>query len=216
MEFVDGLATAKDLWFVLSAGFEGSKFKLFYPDSVFGSQVQKINFSTVDISGGFNFWTANLFKSVALIGVTIGYKNSNNFDDLDEAISEDVTLRTRTADSNTRKVTEKNTVYKGAYKETKSYPLNIDLYFKPHKFENVAFLIFCRNVMYKGELPQTKFGAGVYFLRKNNLFDPVFGINLDYADVFDNNKEDDGKPKINKLNVGIVTDLNTLLFQKRE
>ncbi len=214
--FSRGFSTASDLWFVTNAGFVGSKFKLFHADSSYGKQLEKVNFSSPQLHIGLNFWTSDIFNCVTLVGTTIGIKTSNNFDDLTESTSEEVTVRTNPGDSSTRKITEKNTIFKGAYKETTCYPLNLDIYFKPHKFENVAFLLFAHHEIFKNEKPQSRIGGGFYFLRKNNLFDPVFGINVDFKDVFNNDVSDNSKRDFSKLSIGIVTDLNTLLFQKRK
>ncbi len=47
------------------------------------------------------------------------------------------------------------------------------------------------------------------------MFDPVFGINIDYKDVGNTDKTDDDKSSINNLNVGLVFNLSTLLFKKK-
>ncbi|MES2810306.1 MAG: hypothetical protein V4619_16855 [Bacteroidota bacterium] len=214
-QFIDKQKNASDLWLVTNVGFTGSKFKLFLPEENYGSQIKKVNFSSPEFNIGLNYWNANIAKNTVLTGVTMGIKQTNNFDDLVESSSEDVITKTDAVTGSSRKVTEKNTLYKGAYKETWIYPLNVDLYFKPHKFDNVAFLAYSRTQFFKGDdKSKTKLGIGVYFLRKNDMFNPVFGINIDYKDVGNADKSDDDKPSINKLNVGLVFNLSALLARR--
>lgn len=214
-DYMTTLPNASDLWLVMDASFTGSKFKLFYPDSTFSKQIQNVKFTSWQANIGVNYWNSNIASSTVLAGLTIGLKKENNFDDLVESTEETTTLRTSVRDSSTRKVIEKNTVYKGAYKEFTSFPLQLDLYFKPHALTNVAFLAFSRVNISKEKAPSTKVGGGVYFLKKNNLFDPVFGINIDYNDVFNTDNSDDDKSNWNKLSIGIVMRLNMIRFQTR-
>ncbi|SHG63824.1 hypothetical protein [Pedobacter caeni] len=215
-KFIKDMPTASDLWLVTNAGFSGSKFKLFSPDSAYASQFKKINFSSPEFNIGFNYWNAKIANCTVLLGATLGIKQTNNFDDLVESTAEDVITKTDAASGSSRKVTEKNTVYKGKYNEVWTYPLNIDLYFKPQKFDNVAFLAFSRTEFYKGDQKaQTKLGVGFYLLRKNDMFDPVFGINIDYKDVGNADQTDDDKKAISKLNVGLVFNIFPLLFRKK-
>ena len=213
--FLDSQRPASDLWFVANGAFTGSKIKLFHPDSTFEKQIEKVNFSALEANIGFNFWSAKLLRSTFLIGATIGIKGKNNFDDLSESVQKDITTRVNANENTTREIIEKQTVFKGKYTESTLYPLNIDVYFKPHQLQNVAFLLFSRTDYSFSHQPRSKAGFGVYFLRGNNLFNPVAGINIDYKDVFDTDASDDDKPGKSKLNIGIVTNLSTLLFQKR-
>jgi hypothetical protein len=213
-KFVENQSVATDLWLITDGGFSGSKFKLFTPDTLFDKQIEKVTFTALNINAGLNYWSARLFNSTFLVGVTLGIKKENNFEDLTESTQEVVTVRTNSKDTTTRKVVEKNIVFQGGYKETTVYPLNFDIYFKPHKLDNLAFLLYSRTNISKSEKPKTKVGLGVYFLKKNNLFDPLFGINIDYKDVFDVDSDENDQSASNKFKIGIVTRLGLLKFQK--
>lgn len=211
--FVHHLSIASDFWLVMNAALTGSKFKLYAPDSAYAAQIQSKTFAAPEFNIGFNYWTADVLGSTALIGVTIGVKKTNNFDDLTETTSDEVI--SNTSGTATRKLDAKATVYTGSYKETTSYPLNFDIYFKPHKFDNIAFLVYNHNELFDGAKSKSKVGAGLYILKKNDLFNPVFGINIDYADVADHYLADE-KKGFSRLTIGLVTNLDLLLFQKKD
>ncbi|HAN17923.1 MAG: hypothetical protein A2X13_10585 [Bacteroidetes bacterium GWC2_33_15] len=199
---------ASDLWLITTGKFIGSSFKLFQPDSVFSKQIEKTNFTGTEINIGLNYWNARILNTTILAGATIGYKRINNFDDLTESISEDTKLVSDSITGATRKIVTKQTLYTGNYKETVVYPLNFDLYLVPHKLENVSLLAYSRTDISKAELSKTKLGFGVFFLRKQNAFNPVAGITFDYVDVFNVDKSDDNKGTLFKFKIGITTRIN--------
>lgn len=211
---VNAQRPAADLWLVMNAAFTGSKFKLYYPDSAYAAQVKSKTFSSPEFHAGFNYWAADLFKAkvTVLAGATIGVKKANNFDDLTETTSQEVI--SGSSGTSTRKLTSNSTVYTGTYKETTSYPLNIDLYFKPHGFKNAAILLYDHTEYFKDAKSKVKLGAGLYLLRKNDLFNPVFGINIDYSDVAGHYLTDE-KKGFSRISIGLVTNLSTLLFQQK-
>lgn len=204
-----------DLWAVLNVGFSGSSFKLFFPDSTFASQIQKTPFTGIDVSAGFNYWSAKFAYSTFLAGATIGIKRTNNFDDLDETTRQDVRTISDPTTSTNRTITLKETVYSGKYKETTVYPLNFDFYFVPHKLENIAFLAFSKTDISKTDKPKTRLGFGIYFLKNQNAFNPLAGLVFDYGDVFNVDKSDDYKKSINKFRIGISTRVAILSNRKR-
>jgi len=207
---------ASDLWLVLNGAFRGSSFKLFSPDSVFSKQINKINFTGTDINIGLNYWNARVLYNTILVGGTIGLKRTNNFDDdLEESTREDTRVIIDTSTNTTRKIVVKQTVYTGVYKETTVYPLNLDLYFVPQKLENIAFLFFSRTDISRTELPKTKLGLGVFFLKKQNAFNPVAGFTIDYSDVFNSNVLDDSKGNFSKVKIALTTRVNIVNNHKR-
>ncbi len=207
---------ASDLWLVATGGFKGSSFKHFSPDSTFSKQIEKINFTGTEINIGFNYWNARILNSTILAGATIGIKRTNNFDDLNESTQEDTRTLTDTATGTVRKVVTKQTVYSGTYKEKTVYPLNFDLYFVPHNLENLSFLLYNRTDISKTEKPKTKLGFGLFFLKNQNAFNPVAGLTIDYADVFNVDTSDDTKGSLSKLQIGITTRINIVNNRSRK
>jgi len=199
---------ASDLWLIASGGFTGSSFKYFRPDSLFSKQVEKINFTGVDMNVGLNYWNARILNNTILAGATIGIKQSNNFEDLTESSQEDTKTIIDNETGTTRKIVIKQTVYNGSYKESTVYPLNLDLYFVPQNFQNLAFLGYSRTDISKYLKPKTKFGFGIFFLKNQNAFNPIAGLTLDYADVFNVDSSDDNKNKLSKFKIGISTRIN--------
>lgn len=207
---------ASDLWLILTGGFTGSSFKLFKPDSVFSKQIEKTNFTGTEINAGLNYWNARILNNTILAGITIGLKTTNNFDDLNESTQVDTKNVTDSITGTTRKITTKQTVYTGSYKETTVYPLNVDLYFVPNKLENVAFLAYSRTDISKSDAPKTKLGFGVFFLKNQNAFNPVAGLIFDFADSFNVDKSDDSKGSLSKFKIGITTRINVVNNQLRK
>jgi hypothetical protein len=207
---------ASDLWLVATGGFKGSSFKHFRPDSTFSKQIEKINFTGTEINVGFNYWNARILNSTILAGATIGIKRTNNFDDLSESTQEDTRTITDTSTGTVRKVVTKQTVYSGLYKEKTVYPLNFDLYFVPHNLENLSFLIYNRTDISKTEKPKTKLGFGLFFLKNQNAFNPVAGLTIDYADIFNIDSSDDSKGTLSKLQIGITTRINIVNNRSRK
>jgi hypothetical protein len=207
---------ASDLWLIATGGFKGSSFKLFKPDSVFSKQIEKTNFTGTEINVGLNYWNARILNNTILAGATIGIKTTNNFDDLNESTQEDTKTVADSISGATRKVVTKQTVYTGSYKETSVYPMNIDLYFVPHKLENVAFLAYSRTDISKIDAPKTKLGFGVFFLKNQNAFNPVAGLTFDFADTFNVDKSDDSKGALAKFKIGITTRINIVNNQSRK
>jgi len=214
-EVLDGSKKAYDLWLVLNAGYSGSSFKLFKPDSIFSKQIEKTNFTGGEINLGLNFWCARVLHSTFLAGTTIGIKHKNNFDDLEESNREDIYQEFDTTTKTQRLIRSPTTVYKGKYKESIVYPWNIDLYFVPHGLKNVGFLLYGTTDIVSDELPKTKLGVGVYFLKKQNAFNPIAGITFDYSDVFNNDRSDDTKGSLNKFKVALTTRITIVNNQKR-
>lgn len=207
---------ASDLWLIATGGFKGSSFKLFKPDSIFSKQIEKTNFTGTEINVGLNYWNARISNNTILAGATIGIKKTNNFDDLSESTQEDTKSVTDSITGATRKVVTKRAVYTGLYKETTVYPLNVDLYFMPHKLENITFLAYSRTDISKIELPRTKLGFGVFFLKNQNAFNPVAGLTFDFADTFNVDKSDDSKGTLSKFKISITTRINIVNNQTRK
>ncbi|MCX8530866.1 hypothetical protein [Chryseobacterium luquanense] len=207
---------ASDLWLIASGGFTGSSFKHFQADSIFSKQVEKINFTGVDMNIGFNYWNARILNNTILAGATIGIKQSNNFEDLIESSQEDTRTITDSDTGTTRKVVIKQTVYNGFYKESTVYPLNLDLYFVPQNLQNLAFLGYSRTDISKFLKPKTKFGFGIFFLKNQNAFNPIAGLTLDYADVFNVDPSDDDKSNLSKFKIGITTRINIVNSRSRK
>lgn len=206
---------ASDLWFITSGKFTGYSFKLFNPDSTFEKQIAKTNFTGSDINVGFNYWNARMLNNTILAGVTIGRKQTDNFDELNESAQEDTKVITGSSGT-TRKVTTKQTVYSGEYKERIVYPLNLDIYFVPHKLENIAFLVNSRTDFSKSDKPKTKVGVGVFFLKNQNAFNPLAGVTIDYSDAFNVDNSDDDKTNLTKIKIGITTRLNIINNQLKK
>lgn len=206
---------ASDLWFVVDGELTGSKFRRFNPDTLFASQITSQKFTGYSVNAGFNFWQARLVNSTVLFGVTMGIKRKNNFDDLTESVREDTQIIVDTVSNTSRKITTKETVYTGAYKESIVYPFNMDLYFVPHGLKNLGFLIYSRTEIAEHKYPFTQLGGGIYFLTHQNSFNPLFGINMSFNDVFNNDKTDDSNEGLNKLTFGISTRINLVNRQKK-
>lgn len=206
---------ASDLWLVVNSKFSGSKFKLFNPDLPFDKQIEETNFTGFEINAGLNYWNARVLDQTLLLGATIGIKQTNNFDDLVESTREDTRSVSDLGSGTVRKVTVKETVYSGAYKENKVYPLNFDLYLVPQHAVNVGFLGYSRTDIANGILPKTKLGLGVYFLKNQNAFNPIAGLNFEFADAFNVDTSDDDKRAINKLKISISTRIVIVNNHKR-
>lgn len=207
---------ASDLWLIATGGFTGSSFKIFKPTAAFSEQIEKINFTGTEINIGLNYWNARMLNNTILAGATIGIKTTNNFDDLSESSQEDTQLFIDNTTGTTRKVVTKQTVYTGSYLESTVYPLNFDLYFVPHKLENMAFLAYSRTDISKIEGPKTKLGGGIFFLKNQNAFNPVAGLIFDFADIFNVDSTDDSKKTLSKFKIGITTRINIVNNQSRK
>lgn len=207
---------ANDLWLVLNGSFSGSSFKRFVADSTFANQIQKESFTGYDINLGFNYWNARILNNTILAGATIGIKQKNNFDDLTEGTREDVQVITDSLSNTSRKITIKQTVYTGDYKESIVYPLNFDLYFVPHNLKNIGILGFSRTEMGKKIKPKTKIGLGLYFLKDQNTFNPVAGITFGFNDFFNVDKSDDDKSSLKKFSISLSTRINLVNNQKKK
>lgn len=207
---------ANDLWLVLNGSFSGSSFKRFVADTTFSSQIQKESFTGYSMNLGLNHWNARILNNTILAGVTIGIKQKNNFDDLIEGTREDVQIITDSPSSTSRKITIKQTVYTGEYKESIVHPLNFDLFFVPHNLKNIGFLGFSRTEMGKKIKPKTKAGLGVYFLKDQNAFNPIAGITFVFNDFFNVDKSDDNKSNFKKFNINLSTRVNLVNNQKKK
>tara|TARA_R110002020_G_scaffold61545_6_gene165525 strand:- start:3325 stop:4434 length:1110 start_codon:yes stop_codon:yes gene_type:complete len=207
---------ASDLWLVFTGGFKGSSFKHFKQDTVFSDQIEKINFTGSEINLGFNYWNARILNCTILAGATIGIKKSNNFDDLNESTQEESITTIDNVTGAVRKVITKQTVFIGEYKQKTFYPLNIDLYFVPQKLENLSFLVYNRTDFSKLEKPKTKIGFGLFFLKNQNAFNPVAGITIDYADIFNVEQNNDSNGTLSKLQIGITSRINIVNNRSRK
>jgi hypothetical protein len=207
---------ASDLWFIASGNFNGSSFKHFQTDSAFSKQIEKKNFMGSEINAGFNYWNARILNSTFIVGATIGMKRTNNFDDLNENTQEDTQVITDSITGAIRKVVSKQTVYSGNYKESTVYPFNVDLYFAPHNLENLAFLLYSRTDISRSDKPKTKMGFGLFFLKNQNVFNPLAGLTIDYGDVFNVDPSDDSKGAFSKIKIGITTRINIVNSRSRK
>ena len=207
---------ANDLWLVLDGSFLGSSFKRYAPDSTFTNQIQKENFTGYNINVGLNYWNARIIDYTILAGATIGIKQKNNFDDLTESTREDKNVITDSISGTERKITIKETVYSGDYEESIIYPLNLDLYLVPHNLSNVGILGYSRTEIQKSKKPRTELGVGIFFLKDQNAFNPTAGITFSYGDVFNVDKSDDHRGKLNKFSIAITTRINLVNNQKRK
>ncbi|UYZ61197.1 hypothetical protein [Hymenobacter latericus] len=214
---LDNTVPARDLWFVLNAGFAGSKFKRFLPDTIFDKQIQKETFSAPDLSIGLNYWQARLWKFTVLGGATYGWKRTNTFDKLDESTREDTRQVVDPTNGTTRKIVTKETVYTGTYKEQAARSLVTDLYLVPHFLDNVGVLLSQTTESYpKSALtkPRTTPSMGIFFLKDQNSFNPVVGLSLGFYDIGDNDTSDDDKSKQSKLSLSLFT--RVLLFSNQQ
>ncbi|WP_410007065.1 hypothetical protein [Aequorivita nionensis] len=207
---------ANDLWLTIDGSFTGSSFKRFEPDNSFSNQIIKETFTGYNINIGFNYWNARIINNTILGGATIGIKQKNNFDDLTESIREENVLQSDSTTNTSRKITTKETVYTGAYKESIVFPLNIDLYFVPHNLKNIGLLVFSRTDVSRDEKPKTNLGLGFFFLKDQNAFNPIAGLTFGYSDIFDVDESDDAKGDLNKFILSITTRINLVNNQKRK
>lgn len=209
------LRAASDAWFFVSGNLTGSKFKHFDPTIPFDDQVEKEVFTGGTLKAGFNYWNANIKESELIIGGSFGVKWANNFDDLTESTREDTRIISDSASGVTRKVAAKETVFQGSYKEFRAYPLDFDIYFVPHSWGNIGLLGFTRSVFSETLYPTHTAGIGLFFCKKQNVFDPIGGITFGYRDVFNVDSSDDDKGDLTKISVSIVTRLNLLGLMKK-
>ena len=200
-----------DVWLVAGGGVSGKKFKSFSPDSAFNAQIKKISYTSCSFNVGFNYWSANYLSGVMLAGATIGVDLSDNFDDLDEATKEDVRTSTDSVSGQVRKVNFKETVFLGQYKkDVVTFPLNMEVYYSPNFIPNIAILASASTTISSTELPKTKAGVGLFFLKGGRPTAPIAGIMLSYKDVFNNDKTDDYKGNGVKFSLALTTRINIL------
>jgi hypothetical protein len=207
---------ARDIWLVANASLKGSKFKLYNNDTTFENQVTDQRFTGIEVDLGVNYWEARLVELTVLAGATIGYEKKNNFDDLTEESFEENRTSSDSVSGANRKASEKLTVYKGKYTESEVFPLKIDLYFVPHKLDNVAVSVFSRTDFSLKVKPKTKMGTGIYFLKDQNAFNPVAGLVFEYSDIFNVDHSDDDKGSTSKFKISLTTRLAILGNRKME
>lgn len=212
-KILDGLPPAWNLWLVGNGNFEGYSFDRLMSNLSIDTEVEKTRFTGTSVNIGLNFWRAKMLGGTTLAGLTIGYKRANNFDDLSEYKLRRTETFTDTLTGNLQQLNSEKTVYRGGYKEYDEYPLDIDYYYSPHGLENVAFLLYSRIRMSEEFKPKTKFGLGIYFLKKQDFFNPIAGINFDFADVFNTANNQDSSP-FKRLTVGITTKITIVKTKK--
>ena len=212
---INAAPPANDLWFVTNAGFSGSKFNRFTPENKFDKQIQKQTFSGADVSAGLNWWFANLLESncTALIGATFGYKQTNNFDKLDESTREDTRTITDSTTNTIRKIVMKETVYAGKYETADVFPLVTDVYLAPHRLKGIGILLSQTTNFSRALEPRTTPSLGLFFLKDANPFTPVAGISIGYYDVYNNDASDNDKKKSSKWTISLITRIK--LFQNQ-
>lgn len=206
---------ASDLWLVMNATFDASKFNLLNTDSTFVNQIEKISFTGYDINIGLNYWNARIIENTFLFGTTFGIKRTNNFDDLIESTKEDVRTIKDSTSNTVSTITSKQTVFTGNYKENIVFPLNVDLYFVPHHLQNLGFLVYSRTNFAKSAMPLTKLGFGVFFLKNQNAFNPLAGLTFDYADAFNVDNTNDTKSNLNKISISLTIRVNVVNSAKK-
>lgn len=196
-----------ELWFpVVNFGFEGSKFKLFESDTLFGSQISKIQFTSLEANIGFNLYSFNFLKHQVLLGSMIGMRGSNNFNQLTESVREDTRVINDSATNTTRKIIIKETVYQGDYKENTAGRLSFDAYFVPQDYI-FGYLIFTRTEFSKAFHPRHTVGGGLFFSKGDDAFVPNFAMKVSYYDISDSDFSDDDNANISKLNISLSTSL---------
>ncbi|RDC62880.1 hypothetical protein AHMF7616_01479 [Adhaeribacter pallidiroseus] len=218
------LAPPPELWLITRGGYEVSKFKLYNQSLPFDSQFNSLRFDGFNGQIGLNYWHPkfNIFKNdvILLAGLTIGLRKQNNVDDLTEVRAEDVTISTNSITGTTRSFKSENVGFSGNYQTFTSFPINFDLYFKPHKLENAAFSLYGRANSYYGrngsemengrQFP-VNLGVGFYLLSKNWLANPLGGITLELSDSFQTLSADSFK---DRLIFNIVTRVNIVQFRE--
>lgn len=199
---------AQDLWFIINGSLNGYKFKRFINEPIFSDQIIKESFTGYSFNIGLNYWNANVSHNNFLAGLTIGIKQTNNFDDLIESTREDKQTITDISSNTIREITMKETVYQGNYNEYMVVPINLDVFFAPHNFKNLSISLFSSVEISEENKPMTRIGTGFYILNNSNIFNPVGGISFTYKDVFNIDKTNDAKGMIDNLSISLSTRIN--------
>lgn len=169
-----------DGWLALQIGYEGSSFKLFKPDSVFKNQIEKINFNTFRTSVDFNL----KMGGNKLLGVSIGYRKANNYEDLDKIELTDTRIIQDSVSNTTRTYTDKINVRSGLFETFHQVPLKLDFYWTTkNNNPRIGFYHYWRTTINVSGKVVNGFGSGIYLLKKNNPLSSIAGITFEVNDV---------------------------------
>ncbi|MEW6774498.1 MAG: hypothetical protein AB1304_10930 [Bacteroidota bacterium] len=169
-----------DGWIALKAGYEGSAFKLYNPDSAFSKQITKTTFNSFVTSLSFNL----KIHGNKLLAVSVGYQKSNNYSDLDDIELIDKKIITDSATNTTRTYETKTKAKVGDYKAFQQIPINLDYFWTPKNLPRIGFYHYWRNAYSIEDKKFTNgFGTGIYLLKKNHPLSSIAGVVFEVKDI---------------------------------
>lgn len=185
-------------WGGFEVNYSINKYALYNSSADFQNQIYFKTVKPLAIQAFYNYlFTAGKFNSRLLLTGKIGYKKSNNYDQLQNIKIQDIKSITG-SDGTVRQVVNDRTGRQGNFLEYEGYPITFAFTFLTRsdsdanlaKKLRIGFNGYWKTLATSANKPQTNIGTIIFLTKqdeKTGIRVPNFGINIDASDPFDVN-----------------------------
>lgn len=203
-------------WGSIELNYDLDKYSLFNRTNTLKDQFYSKNFNAVNAYISYNYLVTSGGSSInskLLFSIKAGYSKRNNYDELNSVTVEDAFSITDPGTSIERRITRTRTSREGDFEELDVYPLifsvtKLTATDSPESADakklKIGYTAYFKNLA-SAALPAQNLGV-IFFLTKQDksgIRNPVFGLNLQSDDPFDN--QNTGSGFQSRITIGFTT-----------